>query len=592
MRYWKSRFSLILAISLVLAGPGQALAAGSFGSARQTISDDNTEKIKEAAGDDSQADAGNNGADSGNSGDTAKDTDKSGNSGDRAKDADKSGNAGDTAKDTDKSGNADDTAKDTDKSGNSGDTIGNADKSGDAGDRAKDADDSKGLELAGEDGDKSDTSNSMAVMPVGTDDDTENARELGETISPNDPEEDSTPVSENVVPGDDVRETPTVSNTQISTPSLKTVLLGEIGGHDVKVEMTESLVYDGRKQMQADDCSRKNVKPSKGKAASVKAYFYVDGVRVNKDYLAWKFKKNLKAGEAIVSVAVRKEAYGVDFTKAMRRFFKLYPKALTFTIKPLEISLSSNKVNLVLNKAKIFQNDDSTLKNIKYFRYKFHYDELPAKKADKIVTLRFNSGYKKNKDFKGAVSGNYIILTGENNFSGNITAGVDELALKKYKGNRNNVTIPSQAVKEKHVYDVILEGNHSPEDTTFASTVSSISIMNGVRANSDISYLFSGCKVVKTLDLSPLDMSEVENASYLFNGCSNLNQIELGEFGVKDNAKLTKMFEGCTKLRTVKFSGKKKRWKSLAGTWDETGLSEYARIRCSDGILTRDNWND
>ena len=76
-----------------------------------------------------------------------------------------------------------------------------------------------------------------------------------------------------------------------------------------------------------------------------------------------------------------------------------------------------------------------------------------------------------------------------------------------------------------------------------------------------MSYLFSGCSALKSLDLSSFNTSKVTTMAYMFNACKALETIIYGaDFNNATVTSFTKMFYTCT--------ANKSDW---PGTWDSTG---------------------
>jgi surface protein len=65
----------------------------------------------------------------------------------------------------------------------------------------------------------------------------------------------------------------------------------------------------------------------------------------------------------------------------------------------------------------------------------------------------------------------------------------------------------------------------------------------------DISYLFSGCKKLQSLDLSFLDTSNVINMASLFYNCENLKYLNILNFDYSMATNISNMFDGCKSLQ-------------------------------------------
>jgi surface protein len=67
-----------------------------------------------------------------------------------------------------------------------------------------------------------------------------------------------------------------------------------------------------------------------------------------------------------------------------------------------------------------------------------------------------------------------------------------------------------------------------------------------------MSYMFSGCSGLTSIDLSPLDTSKVTNMSYMFYACTGLTSIDLSPLDTSKVTNMSYMFYACTGLTTVK----------------------------------------
>ncbi len=408
----------------------------------------------------------------------------------------------------------------------------------------------------------------------GSDDDEKDTASDNET-----PSDNNTP-SGNTTPS--ANDTPDEPYPKPDVNRLVTKSLGTIGGKNVEARITNAVVYDGRKQVQSPGHAKKDAKPSKTKAASISVDLIVDGQQVPKGYLTFSFKNNKDAGIAWVIVKVDKDAYDSSFSSELSKFFRNNPKALTFEILPVDIKDPDNFLNFDLKDTEVKRDGFTIIKAIRKLRYRFNYDELAIKKNYRIVTLKYNPEGK--KDFQANMVGTdglSIHIEGNNNYTGEVTAGVDEIALKKYTSVKKEITIPATAVIKGTSYHTVLLGSRSNENPTFPGTVSSISIAKGVKAGEDIQYLFYGCNGLTKLDLTNLDMSSVKDARYLFSGCKSLKTIVLGSFVKEENnPKLDKMFEGCESLKLIKYSGKKEDWIKLTAGKDLALPLGLKQIQC------------
>ena len=67
----------------------------------------------------------------------------------------------------------------------------------------------------------------------------------------------------------------------------------------------------------------------------------------------------------------------------------------------------------------------------------------------------------------------------------------------------------------------------------------------------DMSYMFSGCSNLISLDLTSFNTATVTDMSYMFSDCSSLTSIDLTSFNVKNVTSLQRMFSGCSSLTSL-----------------------------------------
>lgn len=67
----------------------------------------------------------------------------------------------------------------------------------------------------------------------------------------------------------------------------------------------------------------------------------------------------------------------------------------------------------------------------------------------------------------------------------------------------------------------------------------------------NMSYMFSGCKLLTSLDLSKFDTSKVTSMSSMFDGCSSLTSLDLSNFKTSNVTNMGFMFSGCSSLATI-----------------------------------------
>ena len=70
----------------------------------------------------------------------------------------------------------------------------------------------------------------------------------------------------------------------------------------------------------------------------------------------------------------------------------------------------------------------------------------------------------------------------------------------------------------------------------------------------DMTYMFSNCLSLTTLDLSSFDTSNVTDMSYMFNYCKKLTTLDLSNFNTSNVTKIFYMFSYCSNLTTLDVS--------------------------------------
>ena len=71
----------------------------------------------------------------------------------------------------------------------------------------------------------------------------------------------------------------------------------------------------------------------------------------------------------------------------------------------------------------------------------------------------------------------------------------------------------------------------------------------------DMSYMFSGCSFLQDVDLSGLNTSQVTNMSNMFSSCVYLESLDLSGFDTSHVEKMSSMFDGCMNLTDIDLSG-------------------------------------
>ena len=73
-------------------------------------------------------------------------------------------------------------------------------------------------------------------------------------------------------------------------------------------------------------------------------------------------------------------------------------------------------------------------------------------------------------------------------------------------------------------------------------------------AVTNMSYMFSNCGNLTTLDLSNFNTSAVTNMNYMFRLCSNLTTLDLSSFNTSAVTNMSSMFDNCSNLTTLDLS--------------------------------------
>ena len=67
----------------------------------------------------------------------------------------------------------------------------------------------------------------------------------------------------------------------------------------------------------------------------------------------------------------------------------------------------------------------------------------------------------------------------------------------------------------------------------------------------DMSWMFYRCAALKSLDLKNFNTKNVTNMSWMFLGCTSLTSLDLKNFNTKKVTNMYEMFSGCAALRTI-----------------------------------------
>ncbi|MBR6716442.1 MAG: BspA family leucine-rich repeat surface protein [Prevotella sp.] len=87
----------------------------------------------------------------------------------------------------------------------------------------------------------------------------------------------------------------------------------------------------------------------------------------------------------------------------------------------------------------------------------------------------------------------------------------------------------------------------------FLTTIENVENLN-TKNVTDMSYMFSDCSSLTSLDLSSFDTRNVTDMSYMFFGCSHLTSLDLGNFNTQNVTTMESMFVGCRSLISLDLS--------------------------------------
>ena len=89
------------------------------------------------------------------------------------------------------------------------------------------------------------------------------------------------------------------------------------------------------------------------------------------------------------------------------------------------------------------------------------------------------------------------------------------------------------------------------------SKLTSLDVTKFNTANvTNMSYMFESCSALSSLDLSNFNTAIVTDMSYMFYGCSALSSLDLSNFYTKEVGNMVCMFSGCSALKTIYASDK------------------------------------
>ena len=122
--------------------------------------------------------------------------------------------------------------------------------------------------------------------------------------------------------------------------------------------------------------------------------------------------------------------------------------------------------------------------------------------------------------------------------------------LTKYNGQSNEVVIQNSATIEGKKYSTVIE------NAVFRNNevITSVTFENGIKAGTNLSYLFSECENLLSIDFNDFDTSNVTNMSCMLNGCNKLTNLDLSKFNTSNLVNMDVMFSESKNLTTLDIS--------------------------------------
>jgi surface protein len=126
-------------------------------------------------------------------------------------------------------------------------------------------------------------------------------------------------------------------------------------------------------------------------------------------------------------------------------------------------------------------------------------------------------------------------------------------------------------------YEIITKGGTDYSYLFYKRTINDTSFIESLDTSevTNMSYIFSDCISLTSLDLSGWNTSNVTNMQRMFSGCTNLTIVDLsGNFDTSKNTDMSDFFYGCTLLQSI----------NGIGTWNTSKLTTMycAFQRCSN----------
>ena len=85
---------------------------------------------------------------------------------------------------------------------------------------------------------------------------------------------------------------------------------------------------------------------------------------------------------------------------------------------------------------------------------------------------------------------------------------------------------------------------------TKLETITGLEYLNTANVT-DMSYMFSGCSKLTSLDVTHFNTANVTNMCYMFSSCLMLTSLDVTKFNTENVTNMNKMFYGCSKLTSL-----------------------------------------
>ena len=97
-------------------------------------------------------------------------------------------------------------------------------------------------------------------------------------------------------------------------------------------------------------------------------------------------------------------------------------------------------------------------------------------------------------------------------------------------------------------------------------------------------FMFSGCIILKYIDLSNFNTQNVTNMNNMFEGCESLTNIDLSNFNTQNVTNMSYMFSGCNSLQNIDLSTF-----NTQNVTNMSGMFYYCSSLKKNNVITNDN---